>query len=91
MAFLKPSTTSTSLQVIAREPFHIHYEGLAQVVSASNEVGPFDVLPGHADFFSVLVPCEVIIDKGSGEPVKFDIHNGIIAVRDDQVMLFVNM
>lgn len=81
---------SKLLSVIARAPFHIYYEGPASSVSASNKVGDFDVLPGHADFFSVLEPCEVIIETGS-EPISFSLSNGIIAVRDDEVMLFANM
>jgi F0F1-type ATP synthase epsilon subunit len=53
-------------------------------------VGVFDILPGHADFFSVLVPGEIIIDTG-GEPIKFQINNGIVTVRENKVMLFVIM
>ena len=78
------------LTVIARSPFHIYYEGPATVVSAANKVGPFDILPGHADFFSLLIPGEVNIET-DGDPVSFDISDGIAAVRDNEVMLFVNM
>lgn len=80
----------SQLSVIARAPFHIYYEGGAQAVSAANKVGNFDILPGHADFFSVLIPGEVIIETGA-DPINFTITNGIVAVRDDEVMLFVNM
>jgi F0F1-type ATP synthase epsilon subunit len=88
-----PSTTTKQiLTVIARAPFHIYYEGEAMTVSASNSVGPFDILPGHADFFSILDPGNVSINIGTGEePMTFDITNGIVAVRNDEVMLFVNI
>jgi F0F1-type ATP synthase epsilon subunit len=79
-----------TLNVIARAPFNIYYEGSAEIVSAQNKVGPFDVLPGHANFFSVLKPCTVTI-LTADEPVIFDIQNGILTVRDNDVMLFVNM
>ncbi len=79
------------LQVTARAPFNIYYEGPANVVSAVNQVGPFDILPGHADFFSILSPCEVIVEPTEGEPIKFMASNGIVTVRGDEVMLFVNM
>jgi F0F1-type ATP synthase epsilon subunit len=81
-----------TLDVIARAPFQVYYEGPALAVSAANSVGEFDILPGHADFFSVLLPGEVVIDTKEGaEPVSFQITNGIVTVRDNQVMLFVNM
>lgn len=87
---MKQKSSDPFLTVIARSPFHIYYEGQAQVVSAKNEVGQFDVLPGHADFFSVMSSGDVSIETES-DVVKFVISNGIIAVRDDEVMLFVNM
>lgn len=81
---------AAGLTVIARAPFHVYYEGDAHVVSAVNDVGPFDILPGHADFFSVLDPCEISIETET-DSVSFNIDNGIISVRDNEVMLFVNM
>lgn len=81
----------TELTVIARAPFHLYYEGPAQSVTATNKVGVFDILPGHADFFSVLKPGEIIIETGKDEPVSFTTTNGIITVRDNEVLLFVNM
>jgi F0F1-type ATP synthase epsilon subunit len=83
--------TLPTLSVIARAPFELYYEGPAEVLSAENRIGPFDVLPGHADFFSVLKPCTVIIAKPEGDPVSIVINHGILTVRDDQVMLFCNM
>ena len=80
----------SQLNVIARSPFHIFYEGPAEVVSAANRIGPFDILVGHADFFSILVPGEVIIETAK-DPVSFTITNGIATARDNEVMLFVNI
>lgn len=79
------------LTVIARAPFKVYYEGDAMSVSGANRVGPFDILPGHADFFSVMTPGEVIIETGAAEPVKFDINNGIVTARDNEIMMFLNM
>ena len=79
------------LSIIARSPFHIYYEGYGHVLSATNKIGQFDVLPGHADFFSVLLPGEVIIQTDKQEPVVFTIENGILTVRDDMVYLFADV
>jgi F0F1-type ATP synthase epsilon subunit len=87
---MKKPAAATTLKVIARSPFKVYYEGPAKVVSGSNKVGKFDVLPGHADFFSVMTPGEVIIETES-QPISFSIANGIITVRDDEAMLFVNI
>lgn len=87
---MSKSVGTGNLHVIARSPFHVYYEGDAQVLSAVNKVGPFDILPGHADFFSMLKPGEVVIGTES-DAVSFTIKNGIITVRDDEIMLFVDM
>jgi F0F1-type ATP synthase epsilon subunit len=87
---MKKSNSDSKLKVGARAPFRIYYEGEAKSVSALNAVGKFDILPGHADFFSVMNPGEVIIETDK-EPVVFNISNGIITVRQDEVLLFVNI
>lgn len=84
------SSDSTHLKVIARAPFQLYYEGEAKLVSGENRVGKFDILPGHADFFSVMTPGEVVIETDK-EPVSINITNGIIGVRDDSVLLFLNI
>jgi F0F1-type ATP synthase epsilon subunit len=89
---VKKPAESTTLQVVARSPFELYYEGPAKVVSARNAVGQFDILPGHADFFTLLIPGEVYIEIGEDkEPVRFNASNGTIAVRADEVKLFLNM
>jgi F0F1-type ATP synthase epsilon subunit len=82
------SKPDPDLNIIARAPFHIYYEGPAKAISAVNDVGSFDILPGHADFFSVLSPGDVTITT-DGDPINFKVNNGIITVRSDEVMLFV--
>jgi len=86
----KSKAASEALRVIARAPFHVYFEGEAHIVSAVNKIGPFDILPGHADFFSILSPSEVIIES-EAKTTTFDITNGMISVRDNEVLLFINM
>lgn len=78
------------LVVIARAPFEVYYEGPARVVSGENQVGKFDILPGHADFFSIINAGEVIITTDE-EDINIPVSNGIVCVRADQVMLFLNI
>lgn len=87
---MKNKAATTQLNVVARAPFEVYYEGPASVVSATNRVGRFDILSGHADFFSVMSAGDVNIETAD-ETVTFPISGGIICVRDDEVMLFVNM
>ena len=87
---MKKEKSIARLTVVARAPFKVYYEGPAKVVSALNLVGKFDVLPGHADFFSVMNAGDVEIETDT-ELIKFGITGGVIGVKNDEVMLFVNM
>ena len=78
------------LFVSARAPFQVYYQGEAKAVSATNRVGKFDILPGHADFFSLISPGELVIET-DGEDLSIPITNGIVCVRNDEVMLFLNI
>lgn len=83
-------SVAEAMHVIARSPFELYYDGQAYVLSAANRVGQFDILPGHADFFSMLEPGEIIIDT-KDKPITLTISNGILTVRDNEVYLFANM
>lgn len=83
-------TETPKLHVIARAPFQLYYDGPALSLSAENKVGKFDILPQHADFFSMLKPCDVIVETET-EEITFPIRTGMLTVRNDEVMLFVNM
>lgn len=84
------SEAPPDLHIIARAPFQLYYDGQASALSAANRIGPFDILPGHADFFSMLTPSQIVIET-EHDPVVIDAKNGIITVRDNEVLLFVNI
>ena len=79
------------LKVQARAPFQLYFEGEALVVTASNKVGKFDILPGHANFFSVINPNSEVIIGTEKEDTKINVSNGIVTVKDDEVMLFLDI
>ena len=65
------------------------YDGPAVSVTATNKVGPFDILVGHANFFSLLSESDVVVKSG-GQPAVFPITKGLIKVKANAVTLFVN-
>lgn len=81
---------SAGLQLKIFSPFETYYDGPAVSISATNATGPFDILVGHAKFFSVLEGGAVNIDTGSGIK-EFTVDRGIIRVADNSVTLFANV
>ncbi len=85
----KQNSTAT-FHVTARAPFEIYYEGEAVSVSATNEVGRFDILPGHVDLFSMLIAEDVVIATPDSE-LTIPTANGIATVHGGMVNLFLNL
>ena len=78
------------LQVKVFSPYQNYFEGKAQSVSARNAKGPFDVLPGHTDFFSLLDGGKVLINTGQ-QNLEIPIERGLIKVDNDVVTVFANV
>lgn len=79
------------LNVQARSPFQVYLQGEALVVTASNTVGKFDILPGHANFFTVINPDSEVIIGTEDEDTRIQVSNGIVSVKDDEVLLFLDI
>lgn len=83
-----PARTHLSVRVLA--PAGKLYEGPAVSVTATNKVGQFDVLAGHANFFSLLYAEPLAINTGT-QVVKIPIDGGLMKVKSNTVTLFVNI
>ena len=72
-------------------PFKVYFEGRAASVSAASATGPFDILPRHHNFLTLLIPGEVIVRPEKGEEQKIRISGGIMHVKEDQVIVFLDV
>ena len=71
-------------------PYQTYYQGEAVSVSATNRTGPFDILFGHINFFSLLSNGTVVLNTGF-QRLEFQIARGIIRVNRDEVTLFADV
>jgi F0F1-type ATP synthase epsilon subunit len=71
-------------------PYQTYYEGDAVSISAANRTGPFDVLAGHINFFSLLSGGTVVLNTGF-QRLEFQIGRGILRVNRDNVTLFADV
>jgi len=72
-------------------PFRVYYDGAAASVSAINGTGPFDVLPGHKNFLSLLLPGDLVVRSPSGKEEKVVIDRGVMHVHKDTVRVFLDV
>lgn len=85
-----PAKVQQTLNVKIFSPYQIFYEGGAVSISAVSKTGPFDILLNHANFFSLLVACKVMINTGY-QKFEFPINHGIIKVSNNRLILFVDV
>jgi F0F1-type ATP synthase epsilon subunit len=78
------------LQVKIHSPFKVYFEGQADTVSAENNTGPFDILPEHHNFITLLNPCVIIVRGRDGER-RIRIARGIMHVRENCVNIFLDV
>jgi len=71
-------------------PYQTYYQGEAVSLSAANRTGPFDILPGHINFFSLLTGGTVVVNTGF-QRLEFQIGRGVLRVSQDNVTLFADV
>lgn len=71
-------------------PFRTYFDGIADSITAINDTGPFDILPRHHNFMTLLSPCDIIVRTGDKED-KVSIQRGIMHVKADRVIVFLDV
>ncbi len=82
----KPST----LKVKVSSPYQVYFDEPALSISGVNKTGPFDVLPGHHNFITLLEPCELSI-RLSGDERRIKINGGLMHVKADMAVVFLDV
>ena len=86
-----PPETKLHMQVRIYSPFRDYFDGPAFSISAVNATGPFDILPRHHNFISLLSACEVLVRTVQGSEYKILISGGLMHVKADKVIVFLDV
>jgi F0F1-type ATP synthase epsilon subunit len=78
------------LTVKVWSPFKVYFDGEAQSVSGVNATGPFDVLPRHHSFISLLSASDLLLRTAQGD-VRIRISGGLMRVHADLVTVFLEV
>ena len=72
-------------------PFKVYFEGDINSVSAVNDTGPFDILARHHNFLTLLNPCDLVIRNKGHDDESIRISRGIMQVKSDDVVVFLDV
>lgn len=71
-------------------PFRVYFDDKAYSLSAVNATGPFDILPRHHNFISLLSACELKVAGIEGDK-RIRISGGLMQVKADMVRVFLDV
>jgi F0F1-type ATP synthase epsilon subunit len=68
----------------------LFYDGPAYAVSSINKIGPFDILPEHENFITLLKD-KVVIHGLDGKDTEIPCQNGLLEVSENRVRVFLGI
>lgn len=80
----------THLSVTVRDREGALFQGEVEAVSSFNEKGPFDVLPLHANFIS-LIRNSVMLKIPNFAPKEITLNSGVLKVKENKVEVYVGI
>jgi F0F1-type ATP synthase epsilon subunit len=72
-------------------PFKTYFDGFAKSISGLNATGPFDILPKHHNFMTLLEPCDLVVRTLKDVDEKYPIERGLMIVQARKVAVFLNI
>src|SRR5882724_456684 len=73
-----------TMRVKIYSPYHTYFDEPANSLSAENATGPFDILPHHHNFVSLLTPADLIVRRRDHDDRRFKIGGGVMHVKADR-------
>lgn len=77
-----------SLHVRIISPQQLILDTQASSVSSKNQQGPFDILPQHANFISIIENSPIVVRIKGQSPLTFNFPLAIVMVTANQVNIY---
>lgn len=92
----RKSSTQTNaddavMHVKIYSPYKVYFDGEAKSISAESATGPFDILPKHHNFITLLEPCDAVVRTTRGEEQTVRISGGVMHVKADDLVIFLDV
>lgn len=84
----KKTNSQNVLYVEARTPEELFFKGEARSVSSINNTGPFDILPMHENFITIIKDKLLVLPVSEAKK-EFPLDIGILKVYGNKVDVFI--
>ena len=80
------------LHIVIKSPTEIVWEGEASSLSSENSEGPFDILPEHANFVTLIKNKPISIEQyPSKKTIEFIFTYAVIFTQNDQISIYTHL
>lgn len=80
------------MRVMVQSSQKVYFDEPAESLSGLNEAGPFDILPHHHNFISLLSAGDLVIRRGGqAAEARIKISGGLMHVKADEVIVFLDV
>lgn len=82
-----------TMHIKVYSPFKTYFDEDGYSISGKNATGPFDILPHHHNFMTLLGSCELSIRPVNTPPEeqRIRISGGLMHVKADRVTVFLDI
>jgi F0F1-type ATP synthase epsilon subunit len=87
---LKDDKGKPLMLVKVYSPFKNYFDEAAYSISAVKHTGPFDILPRHHNFMTLVSACEMKIIAPTGDKI-IRINRAVMHVKADKVTVFLDV
>lgn len=87
---LKDDKGNPIMTVKVYSPYKSYFDEPAYSISAENHTGPFDILPRHHNFMTLVSACEMKIVAPTGDKT-IRINRALMHVKADKVVVFLDV
>ncbi len=81
---------SSDMHIKISSPYKVYFDERANSISAVNDTGAFDILPGHRNFMTLVSACEINIKTKTGDQ-KIKIARAVMHVKANDVTVFLDV
>lgn len=82
------TTPQDHLEVFVINPDEMIWSGKAKSVSSENSAGPFDILPQHANFVTMIKNKPIVIRTDTDQKIEYSYKSAVISVEKDKVLIY---
>lgn len=88
------ATTSEKISdhfpLIVRSRQKTLFQGEVKSISSTNDKGNFDVLPGHANFITLIKKAITLVPT-NGEKQQIDVNNGVLRIFKNTASIYIEV